>query len=105
MQADFLDAHDRHWDDAEYLRQMRRWANADHLYGFATECGLKRLMLAFDMPFDSAKDAPTELKDRKHTDEIWARYESYRCGHHRGAAYALPAANPFSDWTATQGLL
>ena len=44
MKADFLDAHQRHWDDAEHLLQAQRWANADHLYGFAAECGLKAVV-------------------------------------------------------------
>jgi len=44
---DFLDAHERHWEDAELLFGNRRWANADHLYGLAAECGLKALW-AFD---------------------------------------------------------
>lgn len=102
MQADFLDAHDRHWADAEQLYQAQRWANADHLYGMAAECGLKRLMLAFDMPFDTATDRPASQSDRKHADGVWARFESYRCGHHQGAGYALPGANPFSNWSVSQ---
>ncbi|MEW6692843.1 MAG: SAM-dependent methyltransferase [Pseudomonadota bacterium] len=102
MQADFLDAYVRHWDDAERLFQAERWANADHLYGMAAECGLKRLMLAFGMPFDSANDRPVKNKDRTHADGIWARFESYRCGHHQGAAYALSPTNPFGDWHVSQ---
>ena len=39
--ADFSNAHNRHWQDAELLFCDRRWANADHLYGFSAECGLK----------------------------------------------------------------
>lgn len=103
MQADFLDAHFRHWDDAERLLQAQRWANADHLYGFAAECGLKRLMLAFGMPYDAAKDRPQNEKDRKHADEAWARFESYRSGAILGAGY-VPAivGNPFSQWSASQ---
>ena len=66
MQADFLDAHDRHWDDAGRLFAAQRWANADHLYGMAAECGLKRLMLAFGMPFDSVGDRPANQPDRVH---------------------------------------
>lgn len=102
MQADFLDAHERHWDDAEQLFQAERWANADHLYGMAAECGLKRLMLAFGMPFDTAKDRPDKASDRQHADGIWARFESYRCGHHQGAGYALQPTNPFADWEVSQ---
>lgn len=102
MQADFLDAHERHWDDAERLFQAQRWANADHLYGMAVECGLKRLMLAFGMPYDTAQNRPDKEKDRKHANAIWARFESYRCGHHRGTGYVLAGANPFDDWDVSQ---
>ncbi len=102
MNTDYLDAHDRHWDDAERLYAAHRWANADHLYGMAAECGLKRLMLAFSMRFDRARDKPSGKADIVHADGAWARYDSYRCGHHRGVAYALTACNPFSDWHVTQ---
>lgn len=68
----------------------------------AAECGLKRLMLAFGMPYDTAKDCPSKKQDTKHADAIWARFESYRCGHHRGIHYTLPVANPFHDWKASQ---
>lgn len=100
MKADFLDAHDRHWKDAEFLFNRARWANADHLYGLAAECGLKRLMLAFNMPV--ASGIPKEKKDRVHADAIWARYESYRSGHHKGANYSLPVTDPFSNWDVSQ---
>jgi hypothetical protein len=98
MKADFLDAHQRHWDDAEHLFQVGRWANADHLYGIAAECGLKRLMLAFGMSFDATKDRPTERDDRVHANGVWDRFESYRKGYAQGADYALPVSNPFDNW-------
>ena len=100
MNADFRDAHERHWDDAEMLYNSSRWANADHLYGMAAECGLKCLMLAFGMPVNP--HGVPNPNDRKHANAIWSRYESYRCGHPRGAHYALPAANPFSNWDVNQ---
>lgn len=102
MQADYHDAHERHWDDAERLLQEQRWANADHLYGLATECGLKRLMLVFGMTMNPAGNAPSDRQDHKHADEIWSRYDAYRSGHNAGAAYALPLPNPFLDWNAAQ---
>lgn len=98
MQADFLDAHERHWDDAERLSQAQRWANADHLYGLAVECGLKRLMLAFGMPYDAARDRPSQQRDRLHANGIWDRFDSYRSGHAQGSGYTLPPSNPFDDW-------
>ena len=97
MQADFLDAHERHWDDAERLLQAQRWANADHLYGMAAECGLKRLMQRFGMSVDAA-GSPVDRNDWRHASNIWARFESYRSGKAEGAGYALPASNPFSNW-------
>ena len=102
MNTDFYDAHDRHWQDAELLYAKQRWANADHLYGIAAECGLKQLMQAFGMPFDTVKDKPVAKRDTVHADGIWTRFESYRSGHHLGAAYVLPTANPFANWNASQ---
>lgn len=102
MQADYLDAHQRHWDDAERLYGACRWANADHLYGMAAECGLKQLMRAFGMPFDENRSQPAKEQDRKHADAIWARYESYRCGHHQGCSYVLTGDNPFDKWEVSQ---
>lgn len=102
MQSDFLDASERHWEDAEQLFQSQRWANADHLFGMAAECGLKKLMLAFGMPFDESKNMPKRDKDQKHINVVWARYETYRSGLHQGTAYGLELADPFIDWRASQ---
>jgi hypothetical protein len=102
VQADFLDAHQRHFDDAERLFRSGRLANADQLYGIASECGLKRLMVAFGMAVD-ADGAPTDFKkDRKHVDAIWARYETYRSRHQPGTGYLLPTSDPFGDWDVSQ---
>jgi hypothetical protein len=101
MQTDYHDAHNRHWQDAEQLFQAQRWANADHLYGLAAECGLKALMMQFGMFLDS-KDMPKERQDQQHANGIWARYESYRSGHQQGVSYGLPSANPFQDWHVSQ---
>ena len=104
MQSDFLDAHERHLEDAELLWEKDRLANADHLYGVSAECGLKGLMLAFGMPFDSNLDQPRprEGKDRVHANGIWGRYEVYRSGHVSGAGYPLTSPNPFDDWHVCQ---
>lgn len=97
--TDFLDAHDRHWNDAEILYEKERYANADHLYGFSAECGLKRLMLAFGMVVHG--DVPVD-SDKVHADKICKRYEAYRSGHHQGAGYGLSRSNLFSNWHASQ---
>ena len=59
MNEDFLDAHMRHWTDAELLYAAQRWANADHLYGISAECGLKGLTETF-------KNGPLAGKERRH---------------------------------------
>lgn len=98
MQADYLDAHERHWNDAESLFQAQRWANADHLYGIAAECGIKRLMLAFGMPYDTSRDRPASKDDRVHANGIWVRFQSYSTGRMQRAGYVLPGNNPFDNW-------
>jgi hypothetical protein len=98
MQADFLDAHERHWGDAEMLFSEGRYANADHLYGMAAECGLKRLMVKFGMVVNPTTGSPTDSKDWKHANNIWARFESYRSGEEKGVDYGLPTPNPFDNW-------
>lgn len=100
MNTDFLDAHKRHWEDAELFRANLRIANADHLYGMSAECGLKKLMIAFGMQVDSS-GTPTK-PDKKHADEIWIRYETYRSGHHQGVGYGLGFPNPFANWNVRQ---
>lgn len=101
METDFLDAFSRHWKDAETLFDLKRWANADHLYGLAAECALKKLMLCCNMPFDEKEDRPENPKDRKHINAIWRRYSTYQSGV-LGRSYALSQAEPFSDWMVEQ---
>ena len=55
--SDFTDAHCRHWDDAELLFKLQRWANADQLYGFSAECGLKAVMTFLGMPVECNRDS------------------------------------------------
>jgi hypothetical protein len=102
VQTDFLDAHERHWVDAERLYAAQRWANADHLYGMAAECGLKALSEKFKCSplvrgdFFHIMEPPTKPSN------AWDRYESYRSGHTDGAKYLLPPQNPFTNWDVSQ---
>lgn len=101
MNSDFLDAHYRHMVDGETLFQASRLANADQLFGFAVECGLKKLMITFGMQVNTS-GTPTSRDDRVHADEIWDRYETYRSSGGGGANYVLPSPNPYQDWHASQ---
>ena len=101
MNEDFLDAHMRHWTDAELLYAAKRWANADHLYGISAECGLKGLTETF-------KNGPLAGKERRHIMEAnkpetaWDVFETYRSGHAQGTKFLLPSINPFNDWDVGQ---
>ncbi|POA51182.1 MULTISPECIES: SAM-dependent methyltransferase [unclassified Pseudomonas] len=101
MNADFLDAHQRHMVDAEMLFLASRLANSDQLFGFAAECGLKTLMLHFGMVIKQ-DGSPKGTDDRVHADKVWGRYDTYRANSVHGANYALPSQNPFQDWGAPQ---
>lgn len=101
MRADFFDAHERHWLDADKLLVDGRLANADHLLGMAAECGLKCLMQKFGMQLRSSDGAPEDKKDKTHIDKIWDRYGTYQSGR-LGASYPLDSPNPFTDWDVAQ---
>jgi hypothetical protein len=96
MRSDFYSAYQRHWNDAEYLYNDSRMANADHLYGYSAECGLKCLMERFGMSLDPETGVPPR-EDRVHINKLWYRYETYRSGI-EDAEYMLPESNPFDDW-------
>jgi hypothetical protein len=102
MQSDFQDAHERHWEDAELMFNAGRWPNADHLHGVSAECGLKALMLKFGMNMHETEDKLEKKADRKHADEIWERYDTYRAGRPAGSDYDILADKPFDDWRIEQ---
>ena len=96
--VDFAAAHQRHWSDAELLFDHERLGNADHLYGFSAECGLKAVMRALGMPMDRRGKPPQRY--RKHIHELWPVFEEF-AARHEGRRYLdeLPAESPFSDWS------
>lgn len=98
MPTDFLDAHERHWQDAELLLDNQRWANADHLYGVSAECGLKHLL-------ERQQGKPIQPNQRRHIredakpEDIWDIYQTYQSGRASGVQSALPLDNPFASWS------
>ena len=97
--ADFVDAHHRHWADAEFLFEHARWANADQLYGFSAECGLKAVMKACGMPVEGAIGIPTG-KYREHLPKIWPIFQNF-VDAREYAQYLdqLVSGEPFADWS------
>lgn len=101
--ADFLDAHRRHWDDGEVLFQRRRWANADYLYGFSAECGLKAVMAGIGMGL-RPDGSPNERRYRIHIDRLWPEFVSFAQDRQAARYYSslLAQDNPFADWSVDQ---
>ena len=98
--ADYLNAHFRHWRDAELLLQAKRWSNADQLYGFSAECGLKAVMKANGMTVDPTTGVPKERRHRKHIQELWGAFLSFNHPRQTGDFFhLLPQSNPFSAWS------
>ena len=97
--ANFRDAHVRHWQDAELLFGAQCWANADQLYGYSAECGLKAVMLALGMRVSDA-GSPTNRRYRQHFPTLWAGFRSFVHGRPIGSlVHHLPQANPFAGWS------
>ena len=98
--ADFTDAHRRHWEDAELLYAHARWANADQLYGYSAECGLKLVMESLGMAVDEA-GAPAERPHRVHVQELWPEFVAFAGVSREGGRYLalLPPDAPFADWS------
>ena len=97
--ADFTDAHLRHWRDVELLFEHERWANADQLYGFSAECGLKAVMAMLGMPVEESGQ-PAKPEHRKHVHELWPVFISFVSGRNGGRFLSmLPAGEPFVDWS------
>ena len=97
--ADFKDAHSRHWVDAELLFGHTRWANADHLYGFSVECGLKAVMAKLGMQLNIF-GSPKESEYRTHVNKLWPKCKVFAQGRN-GSWYVtnLPQGDPFATWT------
>lgn len=106
--ADFRAAQRRHWEDAEFLFAKGRWPNADQLYGFSAECGLKAIMVGEGMmSIDDTTGKPAQ-KFRKHIDIFWQIFCDHmgdrredHMGGRREWAYLrqLPGGEPFADWS------
>lgn len=97
--ANFVDAHRRHWDDAQLLFRGNRWANADQLYGLCAECGLKAVMRRSGMPVGPL-GVPALEQHKQHVNTLWPQFATFVRGRIGGRYLSLiPPANPFSNWS------
>ena len=96
LTADFIDAHERHWEDAELLFECHRWAGADQLYGLSAECGRKAVMGVSGMEVDETGMPPREY--RKHVRELWPLFVDFM--KQGGKLWdEFPDDEPFDDWS------
>lgn len=86
---DFEDAHLRHWNDAELLLSCKRLSNADQLYGFSAECGLKLALVRLN-----------KSPIREHVNILWKEFKKLSHGRRRSwFLRRLPKGSPFIDWS------
>ena len=96
--ADFLAAHHRHWCDAELLFTNKRFANADQLYGYCAECGIKAAMVRFGLSVD--EEGHPKGQYRSHLPDLWTLFEAFLESHDAARHLpGLPERNPFENWT------
>ena len=103
MPADYRDAAERHWEDADHLLAGDRLANADHLFGLSAECGLKAVMQGLGMSL-RPDSAPAVKQHRVHINRLWDEFVTF-AQNRGGARYAIELTgrpNPFDDWDVAQ---
>ncbi|MBK6596257.1 MAG: hypothetical protein IPG23_28170 [Burkholderiales bacterium] len=90
----------RHWKDAELLESGNRVENADHHYGFAAECAIKRVLIAFPA-FSASGVLGSSYK--QHINVLWDKvgHQSLQKSYPKLLAI-LKVTNAFSDWAVDQ---
>jgi hypothetical protein len=102
---DFAAAAGRHYNDASLLQGNSMHANADHLAGFAAECGLKAILVGFLGGTLDAKGKPSALvsgksvKYNNHLPDLWGQMKIFATGRTASRFAALIGQpNPFVRW-------
>lgn len=90
----------RHWKDAKLLEEENRVENADHHYGFAAECAIKKALIT--LPAFSIIGV-LEKTYKEHINILWGRVnnQSLQKSYPALSAY-LKSAHPFSEWHVKQ---
>ena len=102
LPVNFADAHRRHWKDAEILNDSERLANADQLYGFSAECGIKAVMQGLGIRAKPSGDRRDRGRHRKHVQDLWPEFKTFAKGR-KGQQYLRHlSGSPFGDWSHHQ---
>lgn len=97
MGVSYTEAAKRHATDAKLLDEASRFANANHLLGFAAECALKAVLRALYPTLFEAEGDPIK-KHKVHINTLWPQLATIISG--RSEDYlALPETNPFGLWS------
>jgi hypothetical protein len=90
----------RHWKDAELLESGDRVGNADHHYGFAAECAIKKVLIAYPAFLASGV---LSASFKQHINVLWDKvgHQSLQKSYPKLLAI-LKVANAFSDWDVNQ---
>ena len=90
----------RHWKDAKLLEEKNCMENADHHYGFAAECAIKKVLI--ELP-DFSNTGVLEKSYKEHVNILWGKvnYQSLHKSYPALSAF-LKTTNYFSDWHVNQ---
>jgi len=90
----------RHWKDAELLARENRVENADHHYGFAAECAIKKVLITSHA---FAASGVLDSSYKQHINLLWDKvgHQSLQKSYPQLLAI-LKVANAFSDWDVNQ---
>jgi hypothetical protein len=100
MPEDYTAAATRHFRDATLLEGRRCVANADHLFGLAAECAIKRALVEFPGFLAAGRLA---LAYHKHVDYLWDSVPVHGIQRrYPSLVVLLKGWRPFDDWSADQ---
>jgi hypothetical protein len=96
----YADAALRHWKDAQLLERENCVENADHHYGIAAECAIKKVLVG--LPAFSNSGVLTESY-KEHINILWGKvnHQSLQKSYPNLLA-RLKERNSFSDWEIGQ---
>lgn len=101
--VDFQGASKRHYKDAELLITNKRIANAGHLFGFAAECGIKALLVAYGLETDprtgDIKETARPSRYKTHVNTLINNVQTF-AGSRQYSKYLgmMPNLKAFSNW-------